>query len=77
VSARRLNAVSLENFPTTLERGESVSLGFLVLPRAIPSSVPVVPGRKMCQTALKQTEHVLPSVPLRQWVFHAAALDGG
>ena len=26
-------------------------------------------GRKMCQTALNLTEHVLPPVPLRQWVF--------
>lgn len=26
-------------------------------------------GRKMCQTALNLTEHVLPAVPLRQWVF--------
>ena len=26
-------------------------------------------GRKMCQTALNLTEHVLPPVALRQWVF--------
>jgi len=26
-------------------------------------------GRRMCQTAMNLTEHVLPAVPLRQWVF--------
>jgi hypothetical protein len=26
-------------------------------------------GRKMCQAALNLTEHVLPAVPLRQWLF--------
>src|SRR4051794_35915676 len=26
-------------------------------------------GRRMCQTAANPVEHVLPLVPLRQWVF--------
>ena len=31
--------------------------------------LPVVPGRRMADTAARLTEEVLPAVPVRQWVL--------